>query len=204
MCSDAARTIWVLSEQLTRSMPMSRPRIGIGSLLVLAVAAGLVAWVLLDRNEPAVTVPAAPSSASADSPRIATVDGLSALAGLRGQPVFWVGAREGTVYELTENAEGQVFVRYLPSGTQVGSPRPDFLTVATYPRQSAFADIQAAAKRSGAVAIEIPGGLAVYDEAAPTSVYLAYRGSTQQIEVYAPSVLEARRVVESGWVRPVP
>jgi hypothetical protein len=104
---------------------------------------------------------------------------------------------------VTESA-GQVFVRYLVSSTQLGSPRPDFLTVATYPRPDAYADIEAAAKRPGAMTIELPGGLAVYDEATPTSVYRAYRGATQQVEVYSPSALEARRVVESGLVRPVP
>lgn len=198
-----------MSEQLTRSMPMSRPRIGFGSLLVLALAAGLVAWVLIDRNETAATRPPAEAPraeipVSTEGPRIATTDGLSALSGLRGEPIYWAGARAGTVYEVTENTAGQMFVRYLPSGTQRGSPRADFLAVATYPRPDAYADIQAAAKRPGAVTIELPGGLAVYDEATPTSVYLAYRGSTQQVEVYSPSALEARRVVESGRVRPVP
>jgi len=194
-------------------MPMSRPRIGFGSLLVLALAAGLVAWVLIDRNETTATRPpaeapgAAPGAeipVSTEGPRIATTDGLSALSGLRGEPVYWAGARAGTVYEVTENTAGQMFVRYLPSGTQLGSPRADFLAVATYPRPDVYADIQAAAKRPGAVTIELPGGLAVYDEATPTSVYLAYRGSTQQVEVYSPSALEARRMVESGRVRPVP
>ena len=208
MRSDAPRTIGVVSEQLTRSLPASRPRIGLGTVLVLALAASFVAWVLIDRNEltasptPAA-VPAAETPLSIEAPRLLTVDGLSALSGLRGQPVYWAGGRRGSVYEVTENA-GQVYIRYLASGTQLGSPQPDFLTVATYPRPDAYADIEAAAKRPGAMTIELPGGLAVYDEATPTSVYLAYRGSTQQVEVYSPSALEARRMVESGRVRPVP
>ena len=173
---------------------------------MLALAAAFVAWVLVDRNEPAATpapaVPAAETPVGAH-PRISTVDGLSALSGLRGQPVFWAGARPGAVYEITESSD-RVFIRYLRSGTQLGSPRPDFLTVATYARPDAYADIEAAAKRPGAVTIALPGGLAVYDEATPTSVYLAYRGSMQQVEVYSPSALEARRLVESGVVRPVP
>ncbi len=209
MRSDAPRTIGVVSEQLTRPLPTSRPLIGLSTALVLALAAGLVAWVLIDRNEQTAsptpaTAPAASLPPSADGPRIVTVDGLSALSGLRGQPVFWAGARPDAVYEVTESADGRVYVRYLRSDSQLGSPQPDFLTVATYPRPNAYADIQAAAKRPGAMTIELPEGLAMYNERTPTSVYFAYRGSTQQVEVYSPSALEARRVVESGRVQPVP
>ena len=206
--SDAPRTIEAVSEQLTRPLPTSRPRIGVPTVLVLALAAGLVAWVLIDRNEPAgstsTTPPTAASSPAAEGPRIVTADGLSALSGLRGQAVYWASARPGAVYEVTETADGRVYVRYLRSNSQLGSPNPDFLTVATYPRPNAYADVEAAAKREGARTIELPGGLAVYDRATPTSVYVAYRGSTDQVEVYSPSALETRRVVESGSVRPVP
>jgi hypothetical protein len=208
MHSDAPPSIGRVSEQLIRSVPTSRPRIGFASVAVLALAASFIAWVLIDRNEPAasstpVVAPAAEPAVTSDGPRISTVDGLSALAGLRGEPVYWAGPRAGVVYEVTESA-GRVYVRYLAAGSQLGSPQPDFLTVATYPRSNAFADIEAAADRPGAVKIAIPDGLAVYDSATPTSVYLAYRGSTQQVEVYSPWALEARRLVESGRVRPVP
>jgi hypothetical protein len=197
-----------MSEQLARSLPTRRPRIGLGTAFVLALVAGFIAWVLIDRNEPAATpapatVPVAETPVGSAGPRIATVDGLSAVSGLRRQPVFWVGARPGAAYEVTESSD-RVFIRYLRSSTQLGSPRPDFLTVATYARPDAYADIEAAAQRPGAVTIALPGGLAVYDAATPTSVYLALRGSTQQVEVYSPSALEARRLVESGVVRPVP
>lgn len=180
---------------------------GLATALVLALGAGFIAWLLIDRNEPVSTPARATATAPerpAGTPRISTVDGLSALSGLRGQPVYWAGARPGAVYEVTETAAGQVYIRYLRSGAQLGSSQPNFLTVATYPRPDAYADIEAAAKRPGAVTIELPGALAVYDEATPTSVYLAYRGSTEQVEVYSPSELEARRAVESGLVRPVP
>jgi hypothetical protein len=208
MHSDAPRSIGSVSEQLIRSVPTSRPKIGFASVAVLALAASFIAWVLIDRNEPAssstpVAAPATEAPVTADGPRISTVDGLSALAGLRGEPVYWAGPQAGAVYEVTET-DGRAFIRYLTSSTQLGSPQPDFLTVATYPRTNAYADIEAAAERPGAVKIAIPDGLAVYDSAKPTSVYLAYRGSTQQVEVYSPSGLEARRLVESGLVRPVP
>jgi hypothetical protein len=200
--------------ELTRPLPAGRPRLGFASVLVLALAASFIAWIVVERNEPASpaipAAPAAPATApqpavpsAAAAPRLTTVDGLSALAGLRGGPVYWAGPRAGAVYEVTE-LDGRVYVRYLQSAGQLGSPRPDFLTVATYPSADAFADVEAAAKRPGAITIDLPDGLAVYDRAGPTSVYLAYRGSTQQIEVFSPSALEARRLVASGLVQPVP
>lgn len=208
MRADALRTIGCVSEQLMPTLQPSRPRIGFASILVLALAASFVAWVLVDRNEPVGTpapaaTPAPPATAATAGPRVTSVDGLSALAGLRGEPVYWVGRRPGAVYEVTENA-GRIYVRYLAHGAQLGSAEPDFLAVGSYPSADPYGDIEAAATRPGAVTFRIPDGLAVYDQAVPTSVYLAYRGSTQQIEVYSPSAAEARRLVESGLVQPVP
>jgi hypothetical protein len=183
--------------------PVGATRIGVGTAIVLALAAGAVTWVLLARNgdsEPAATAAAATS----DQPRIATVDGLSALAGLRGAPVYWAGPRAGFVYEVTETSARHVFVRYLPSGTRVGDPRPAYLTVATYPLADGFAAVQEAAERPGAVTFRVRGGIAVYDAGTPTSVYLAFSGSPEQIEVYSPSAEQARRLVESGRIAPVP
>jgi hypothetical protein len=201
--SDARRTIGLVNEQLTRPLPATRPRSGFASVLVVALAAGFVAWILVDRNEAATPTSVAATAPPSSGPRLSTVDGLSALAGLRGQPVYWVGPRPGAFYEVTES-DGRVFVRYLRARAQLGSPRPDFLAVASYPSPDAYADIEVAARRPGAVTIAIPDGLAVYDQASPTSVYLAHRGATQQIEVYSPSAVEARQVVASGLVRPVP
>jgi hypothetical protein len=182
---------------------MGHPLVKYVAVVVLAVAAGVAVWLLLDRSARDVT--SATPIAQADGPRITTVDGLSSLAALRGTPVYWAGPRAGVVYEVTETTSGYVYVRYLPSGTALGSPRPDFLTVATYPRSDAYGDIEAASRRLGTVSVALrSGGLAVYDEAKPTSVYLASRGSTRQVEVYDPAAGEALRLVTSGHVRPVP
>jgi hypothetical protein len=109
------------------------------------------------------------------------------------------------VYEVTETASGYVYVRYLRSGSALGDRRPAFLTVATYPRPNAYADVRAASQRAGAVSFRVAGGaLAVYDRAEPTSVYLAHPGARQQIEVYDPDARKARRLVRSGAVQPVP
>jgi hypothetical protein len=178
------------------------PHVRIGAVIAIALAAGVAAWALLDPNDERVTTPTA---AQADGPRFATPAGLSALAALRGSRVYWAGQRPATVYEVTETGDGSVYVRYLPSGSALGDKRPDFLTVATYARPKAYADIEAASRRPGAVSFRLTGdGLAVYDRGAPTSVYIAYRGGREQVEVYAPSAEEARRLVRSGLVRPVP
>ena len=151
-----------------------------------------------------------------DSPRgtaqavVSTAPRLVSAAELGGAaaqtaPVYWVGPRRAHAYELTQTGQGRVFVRYLSSPAQLGSRRPDFLAVATYAQPNAYAAIQAAARRRGAITIHpANGGLAVYDRARPTSVFLAYPGGSHQIEVYDPSAAEAHRLVRSGAVTAVP
>jgi hypothetical protein len=54
----------------------------------------------------------------------------------------------------------------------VDDPRPRFLTVATYPRKSAFADLKQASNAAGTASRKLPGGgLAVYKPGS-SSVYL--------------------------------
>jgi hypothetical protein len=198
--SDVVSNLDRVDQPLVPASQVKLPRIRIGAVLALALAAGATAWVLLGQAQGPPT-----ADARADGPRLATPSGLSALAAFRDSRVYWAGRRAATVYEVTESAEGYVYVRYLPSGSSPGDRRPDFLTVATYPRAGAYADIEAAAQRPGAVSFALPrNGLAVYDRSAPTSVYLAFRGGQEQIEVYDPSADEARRLVQAGIVRPVP
>jgi hypothetical protein len=192
-----------MDQQLAPPRPILAPGIRIAGVLALAVASALAAWLLLTHDRTAQAP--ATSQVRTEGPRIVTADGLSAIAALRGSPVYWAGVRPGTLYEVTETTSGNVFVRYLPSGTAPGDPRAAFLTVGTYPRSDAYGDVRAASRRPGAVAIELRGkGLAVYDRSRPTSVYVAYPGSTQQIEVYDPSAAKAVRLVESRLVQPVP
>jgi hypothetical protein len=119
-------------------------------------------------------------------------------------PVYWAGPKDGYTYELTQTTNGFVYVRYLPEGTDAGDPRSQFLTIGTYPRQGAFAELQRAAKANGAVSLKIgDDGLAVFSEARPTSVYFGYPDARYQVEVYDPSADEARRLALSGQVVPV-
>ena len=138
------------------------------------------------------------------TPRAASRAELSALARTLDTPLFWAGPRGAARYEVTQTAAGGTFVRYLPADAPLGDPRADFMTVATYPQEDGFAQVQAAGRRPGAVTVDLPGGgLAVVDGARPTSVYFSAPGAPYQVEVYSPRPGEARRLVESGAVRAI-
>ena len=172
-------------------------------LLVLGVALALVAVVSVflavkdDGGRRAILEPSAGAVLVSQAQ-------LEQLAESVDHPVYWAGPREGFSYELTETADGRVFIRYLPAGVAAGDPRPDFLTVGTYSRPSAFAGLKGAAKREGSVSVNIAdGGLAVFDSKKPTSVYFGYPGTKYQVEVFAPSGETARSLVLGGKIKPV-
>src|SRR5205809_2388971 len=111
----------------------STQRFRIGALIVIALAVGLVVWLVVrDRGGSA----SPPSNVTAVSPTQ-----LRTLAGSVAHPVFWVGPKSGMTYELTRTSNGSIFVRYLPSGVKIGSKDP-YLTVATYPFPGAFPALQ--------------------------------------------------------------
>ena len=140
------------------------------------------------------------SSTAGPKPRAASVADLRSLAGTLGHPVYWAGKRKGYTYELTQTSSGQVFIRYLPAGVDVGAS-PPYLTVATYPFQGAFAAILSLGKKKNAVTLNLAnGGRAVIDTKHPKSIHLAYPDSNFQVEVFDPSPVKAKRVVQSGQV----
>ena len=163
-----------------------------------AAAAGLLVWLFLIRDDD--------SGSSTDTgARPATVADISSLAESLGHPVYWAGPRSGVVYELTETDDGRVYVRYLTGGAQIGDPRPNFLTVGTYPVSDPVAALHRAAKESGGQLEDGPrGSIILTSEGNPTSVYLAYPDSQYQIEVFAPNGVEASSLARSGAIAPVP
>ena len=129
---------------------------------------------------------------------------LMAFAGSSTGPVYWAGLRSPSSYELTRTADGRVFLRYLPPGVPVGADT-GYLTIGTYPVTHAYTITRALAHRGGSVTLRAGGGaVAFYDVGSPTNVYVAYPGSSYQIEVYDPSAAEARALVMSGQVVAVP
>jgi len=134
-------------------------------------------------------------------PTIASTQDLRSFAASVGHPVFWAGELPNLKLELTKSADKKVWVRYLPAGVKVGDRQPDYLTVGTYPQAQAFADLEKASKRPGAVSEIVPGGgRLLYYRKNAGSVYLAYPATDYLIELFSPSASQALKLVQSGSV----
>jgi hypothetical protein len=168
------------------------------SLVALVVVALILFGVLLLlRGSGKTTLPpiGAPAGVSESQ--------LKALASQTNHPIYWAGSKHGT-YELTRTTDGRIYIRYLPSADKVGDRNPSYLTVGTYPTKQAFSAIQRAAARPGAVSARIDhGGLLVFNNSTPKSVYFSYPKSGYQVEVYDPSPLQARALVLGGSIKPI-
>jgi hypothetical protein len=128
---------------------------------------------------------------------------LVALASQSNHPVYWAGPKHGT-YELTRTTDGRTYIRYLPSADKVGDRTPNYLTIGTYPTKQAFSAIKRAAARPGGVSAGIDhGGLLVFNNSTPESVYFSYPKSGYQVEVYDPSPLQARALILGGSIKPI-
>jgi len=178
---------------------LGRARLGIGAVIVLAIAAGVVAWALVGRgSSPQTTAgpvvqPIAPVALSAS--------GLRTLARTVPQPIYWAGPKRGYMYELTRTTAGRIFIRYLPAGVKAGAPGASYLIVATYPYANALGALKAV---SSGKEVTVPGGgIAVVDPSYPKSVHVAFSGVAYQVEVYDPVPAESRAVAVSGDVVPV-
>jgi hypothetical protein len=132
-----------------------------------------------------------------------TASGLATLASVLRRPIYWAGRIPGESFELTRLANGEVFVRYLPAGVKVGSPRAE-LTVGTYAVSDALAAVERSAAGPQAVRLTVQGGaVAFYNRNRPTNVYEAFPGVPYQIEVFDPNAAQGRTLVESGRIVPV-
>ena len=164
-------------------------RFRVGAVVVIALAVGLILWLVL-RDTGGSSTSSASSSATAVS-----VEQLQALATSVGHPIFWVGPKAGYTYELTRTSNGSIFLRYLPPGAKVGATKP-YLSVATYPFPGAFAAIQAVLNQSGSTAITLArNGLAEVSAQNHTSIHIAYPDVDYQVEVYDPTPETARALV---------
>ncbi len=173
------------------------PHLRLGALVAIGLAAFFVGWLVMNRGDDAPPTTGNGASAASQSE-------LRSFADSAPHPVYWAGPKDGHTYELTKTNDGRVYVRYLPEGVEVGDPRSRYLTIGTYPRASAFAELKRAGRADGAISLKLDrGGLAVFNESKPTSVYFGYPDARYQVEVYHPSPDEARRLALAGQVVPV-
>lgn len=171
----------------------------IAAVVASVAVAGFLVWLLVIRDDGTTTgvdAGAVPVEASEAD--------LAALSETVGHPIYWIGEQEGTKVELTRLSDDQVYLRYLDEGAAIGDPRPDFLSVGTYPVGNAYEKLEAVAQLEGTAAEMLDeGALAVQSDEAPESVYVAYPDRDLQIEVYDPNPRQAFRIATSGAVQPV-
>jgi hypothetical protein len=173
-------------------------RFRLGAVVAATIVVGFVAWLIFRSDNDHANAPVRASASAA------SVAELQALPEKAGHDVYWAGKRPGFTYELTKTKHGNVFLRYLPAGTELNDPKPNFLTVGTYPRPGAHAILEKFARQPRSVSRKLSGGgIAVYGEDRPNSVYVAYSGSDLQIEVFDPSASRALSLVTSGQVQPI-
>jgi hypothetical protein len=186
----------VVTEQIPESPTARRPRRIVFWALLAVLPVVALAGLLLVRGDDSGE-PISPGAPAAVSP-----DELASFASSREAPIYWAGGVPGRKIELRTTRAG-TFVRYLPPSARAGDSGTA-LTIATYPLRNAYAT---ASRRAGGPRMArrdlAAGGIAVWSQAKPTSIYLAFQGVPHLVEVYAPTRAEARRFALSGRVRPV-
>jgi hypothetical protein len=181
------------------------PKVRLGAVIAIGVAAGLGVWLATRdsvSSSPPTSTPTTAAGATGSKVVPITPGGLQTLVGALQRPIYWAGAESGKTYELTQSADGKVYLRYLPHGVAVGTQKAE-LTVGTYPVASAFSVTQRGAERSGSVRVPARGAVAFYNKNTPTNIYIAFPGTDYQIEVYDPSAAQAKELVRTGKIVPV-
>jgi hypothetical protein len=134
---------------------------------------------------------------------LVSVNTLKQLAVSLHHPIYWLGEKPGSTYELTRTADGKLYVRYLPQGVKAGSSTP-YTTVAMYPSPHALATLRPLANDKGAESYEIQGGgLALFAANYPRSVHVAFPDLDYQIEVFDPTPHRALDLVKSGDLKSI-
>ncbi len=172
--------------------------IGVAAVVIVALAAGLLVWLLAIRDDGSATK----TTNRPNAPAAATEEELKELAAEVDHPVYWAGPSEDDTYELTRTRGGGIYIRYLPEGVEVGDPRPRFTTVGTYPAAAAFRTVREGARRTDAKAYRFKSGaIAVTYAKTPSSVFFAFPSSPYLVEVFDRSPARAVQLVTSGQVQ---
>ena len=122
-----------MTETTPQAADQGQRRLRIGAVIAVAVAVGFIVWAAIGSGDDN----GGGDTSSTTPPVVVSYDGLTTLAAALGQPVYWVGPRGGTRYEVQQLPDGTLYVRYLPADVEAGDPGK-YLTVATYPMEDAY------------------------------------------------------------------
>jgi hypothetical protein len=181
---------------------VKKARLGLLALLgVAAIVIGGAALLDEGSDDDSASSPSAATNAVALS-----VSELLAEVSNLGTPTFWVGPRAGTEsYELSSLPDGRVYIRYLTGDAEAGDPRPEFLTVGTYPVAEAKKALRnASADAEGGQTLAQEDGYEVLSSPEATNAYIVFDDQPAvQIEIFSPQVGEAAQLATSGALKPV-
>jgi len=183
-------------------------RLRLAGVIAAAVIVAVVAYLLLSGGgDKSSTADTTANPAKPPTIKIVTPAGLVSAQASAGHPVYWAGEQPGTDLELSiysnDPAGPRYFVRYLTGDAKAGDPRGTFLTVGTYPVPDAVSALKKVAKDNNGETHHTPdGALVVVTPSDPTSVYIAYPNSDQEIEVYDPDAARALDLALSGKIKP--
>jgi hypothetical protein len=169
-----------------------------------AVVASIALVLLIPRGgSDGDSKPSRSARPAAQRPSVVSLERLRGLPASVGHPVYWAGQRPGG-YELTVDANRNIFIRYLGGRVQAGSRRETSLTVGTYPYADAYGTLQVASRRPGATAARTPdGGIVVASTSSRENVHIAYPRNDIQVEVYDPHPGRALELARAGAISPI-
>jgi hypothetical protein len=168
-------------------------------VIVLALVIGAVAWLVArDTGSGVQTAPPLSDVSLVDESEFGSV------AQNAGHAVYWVGPQDGTNVELTKQPEGGVRIRYPDDDLAAAQGSTETLTIGSYPRADANAELDDFAARPDVVVRRSPDGRrVVLSRQRPTSVYFASPDNGVEVEVYDPSPQRAVAVALSDEVLPM-
>lgn len=109
-----------------------------------------------------------------------------------GLVVYWLGPEDGAWYTLTSVNKNQNYVRYLPGGEGLNDVGANFRVVGTYEAKDAFTLTQNDAKSPNGVGLINSDGNAIfYNTTRPLSVYVGFKSTDDQIELFNPTAGQA-------------
>jgi hypothetical protein len=186
---------------LSRLRPTAGVGIGVAAAIILALLIGGCGGSKGTTSTKADGT--SPTSPPAQGPVVVSQERLRDLADSVDYPIYWAGPRPRK-YELTVDANANIFIRYLEEGELAGSRKTTSLTIATYRLAKAYRLLKSASRQPGATVGHTPdGGLVVAATGSRDNVHIAYPQRDIQVEVYDPHPGRSLELARAGRIVPV-